>query len=75
MAGAPKISIVMPVRNAAGTLRVALESVRSQTFQDWELVTVDDGSKDETAEILAAAARTILAADERAVQTALETVP
>jgi len=58
MAGAPKISIVMPVRNAAGTLRVALESVRSQTFQDWELVTVDDGSKDETAEILAAAART-----------------
>src|SRR3989449_3075477 len=57
MAGAPKISIVMPVRNAAETLRVALESVRSQTFQDWELVVVDDGSKDDTAGILESAAR------------------
>src|SRR6266567_120076 len=57
MADAPKVSIVMPVRNAAGTLPVALESVRCQTFADWELVAVDDSSNDETAEILASVAR------------------
>src|SRR6266850_2854927 len=56
MADAPKVSIVMPVRNAAGTLAVALESVRCQTFPDWELVAVDDGSTDETAEILVSTA-------------------
>ena len=57
MADAAKVSIVLPVRNAAGTLAVALESVRGQTFTDWELVAVDDGSQDETAGILASAAR------------------
>ncbi len=57
MATAPKVSIVMPVRNVAGTLPVVLESVRCQTFADWELVAVDDGSKDETPRILASAAR------------------
>src|SRR5439155_1061438 len=57
MADAPKVSIVMPVRNAAGTLPVALESVRCQTFADWELLAVDDGSQDETAPILGSAAR------------------
>src|ERR1041385_6735133 len=56
MGTAPKVSIVMPVRNAAGTLPAALESVRSQTFTDWELVAVDDGSTDETQNILASAA-------------------
>src|SRR5439155_10088690 len=44
-------------RNAAGALSVALESVRGQTFTAWELVAVDDGSKDETAGILASVAR------------------
>src|SRR6185436_6231982 len=58
MADVPKVSIVMPVRNAAGTLPVALESVRCQTFPDWELLAVDDGSTDETATILASAALT-----------------
>ena len=57
MADAPKISILMPVRDASGTLPVVLESVRCQTFADWELLVVDDGSKDETAGILASAAR------------------
>ena len=47
----------MPARNAAGTLAVALGSVRSQTFTDWELVAVDDGSTDGTADILASTAR------------------
>src|SRR5207249_3059056 len=57
MAVAPKVSVVMPVRNVAGTLPIVLDSVTCQTLPDWELVAVDDGSKDETAGILASAAR------------------
>ncbi|TVR47809.1 MAG: glycosyltransferase [Puniceicoccaceae bacterium] len=42
----PAISVVMPFRNAAGTVREAVESIRGQTFRDWELLAVDDGSTD-----------------------------
>ena len=57
----PTISIVMPLRDAAGTLPAALESLRKQTFAGWELLAVNDGSADETAAMLESAAR----ADER----------
>ncbi len=53
---APAVSVVLPVRNAAATLARALASVRSQSFADWELVAVDDGSTDATPPLLAAAA-------------------
>lgn len=53
----PRISIVLPVRDAADVLPDALDSIRAQTFAAWELVAVDDGSMDETAGILNAAAR------------------
>jgi glycosyltransferase involved in cell wall biosynthesis len=43
----------MPVFNAERTLERAWESIRRQTFTDWELVAVDDGSTDETSSILA----------------------
>lgn len=49
----PAISILMPVRDAAGTVAAAIESIRAQTLADWELVIVDDGSQDGTSEILA----------------------
>ena len=42
----------MPVWNAAATVLRAVASVRAQTLADWELVVVDDGSTDSTAEIL-----------------------
>jgi len=48
------ISIVMPTYNSAATLPRAIDSVLRQTHADWELIVVDDGSTDETAEILAA---------------------
>src|ERR1044072_7331855 len=54
---APKISIVVPARNSAGTLPVALKSIRLQTIADWELLAVNDGSTDETGLILESAAR------------------
>lgn len=50
------ISILMPVRNEEKFLRSALASLISQTFTDWELIAVDDGSTDATPEILNAAA-------------------
>jgi glycosyltransferase involved in cell wall biosynthesis len=48
----PRISIVMPFRNAAATLAEALAGVRAQVFTDWELLAVDDHSTDDSAEIL-----------------------
>jgi len=48
----PEVSVLMPVRDGAGFLEQALDSVLSQTFADLELVVVDDGSSDDTPRIL-----------------------
>lgn len=48
----PKISLIIPVYNAAPFLEEAFESVLSQNFDDIELVCVNDGSKDNSLEIL-----------------------
>lgn len=47
----PKISVVLPVLNAAATLESALESLQNQTERNWEALVVDDGSSDGSAEI------------------------
>lgn len=47
----PKISVVVPCYNQAKYMRDALDSVLASTFQDWECVIVNDGSKDETIQI------------------------
>lgn len=57
MNGSPKISVLLPVHNAAAYLDEALGSLQAQTFQDFEIVAVDDGSTDASAERLAAWAR------------------
>lgn len=46
------ISIVMPVYNAAEFLSDCLDSVLAQTHQNWELIAIDDGSKDDSYQIL-----------------------
>lgn len=46
------VSIVMPCRNAASFLPETLESLRAQTFTDWELIVVDDKSTDRSREII-----------------------
>ncbi|HTP67074.1 MAG TPA: glycosyltransferase [Geobacteraceae bacterium] len=53
---APRVSILMPIRNEERYLPFALASLFRQTFSAWELVVVDDGSTDATPSILAEAA-------------------
>uniref|UniRef100_C6E5U5 Glycosyl transferase family 2 n=1 Tax=Geobacter sp. (strain M21) TaxID=443144 RepID=C6E5U5_GEOSM len=50
--GAPSVSWVVPVFNQAQYLAGALESMLAQTFEDFELVVVDDGSTDQSAAIV-----------------------
>lgn len=45
------VSVIVPCFNHATLLRQALDSVAAQTFGDWELVVVDDGSTDDSLEI------------------------
>ena len=50
----PRISVIMPVYNAAPYLPAAVQSVFDQTLQEWELIIVDDGSTDESLNIATA---------------------
>ena len=47
----PKISVVVPVYNTGEVLRDTLDSILSQTFEDFELILVDDGSKDDSGRV------------------------
>src|SRR5690349_16140442 len=42
----PLLSVGLPVFNAASTLPLAISSIVAQTFRDWELLILDDGSSD-----------------------------
>lgn len=48
----PKISVIIPVYNGEKYLKEALRSVLSQTYKPYEIIVVDDGSTDATAEIV-----------------------
>ena len=47
----PRFSIIVPLYNKAPYVRKALESIASQTYRDFELIIVDDGSTDNSAAI------------------------
>jgi glycosyltransferase involved in cell wall biosynthesis len=49
---APRVSVLLPVRNGLPWLTTAIESVLTQTFRDFELIVLEDGSTDGTPELL-----------------------
>lgn len=50
----PRVSVILPVFNRAAIVRRCLDSVRAQTFSDWELLAVDDASSDHSVDVIAA---------------------
>jgi glycosyltransferase involved in cell wall biosynthesis len=48
----PKISVIIPAYNAESTIAETIQSVQKQTFTDFELIVINDGSKDKTVEIV-----------------------
>jgi glycosyltransferase involved in cell wall biosynthesis len=47
-----KVSVVMPVYNSASYLKESIESILNQSLQDFEFLIINDGSTDNSAEII-----------------------
>ncbi|MCF7834033.1 MAG: glycosyltransferase [Candidatus Pacebacteria bacterium] len=47
-----KVSIILPTYNGAERIQKSIESVTEQSFKDWELLVIDDGSTDNTKEVV-----------------------
>ena len=58
------MSVLLPVRDAVETLAECLASLAAQTLRDHEVIAVDDGSRDGSAERLAGAARRYASASQ-----------
>jgi len=50
----PLLSVIMSIRDSAATVEAAVRSVLAQSLEDWELIVIDDGSKDDGAARVAA---------------------
>ncbi|KAB8291912.1 glycosyltransferase [Bifidobacterium avesanii] len=57
----PKLSIIVPIYNTEAFLRQCLDSIKNQTFTDWECLLFSDGSKDHSIDIM----KEFAAADDR----------
>jgi tetratricopeptide (TPR) repeat protein len=50
--GEPLASIIMPARNAATTIATSIKTIQDEPLQEWEIIVINDGSSDETAEVV-----------------------
>ncbi|MRI58382.1 MAG: glycosyl transferase [Epsilonproteobacteria bacterium] len=66
----PLFSVIIPVFNREGFIARAIESVLAQTFQDFELIVVDDGSTDQSAAIASRYPITLIRQPNRGVSSA-----
>lgn len=57
MKNIPKISIIIPVYNASAYIKRCLDSIKAQTFNDYEIIIVNDGSTDDSLELIQAYAK------------------
>jgi glycosyltransferase involved in cell wall biosynthesis len=48
----PEITVLMPVRNGEKFVKESIDSILNQSFPDFELLIIDDGSTDKTIEII-----------------------
>jgi glycosyltransferase involved in cell wall biosynthesis len=69
--GTPKVSVVMPVLNEEEFLEQTLKTLRAQTFTDYELIVVDNGSTDRSQEIAARFADRVIVEPRRGYDLAL----
>lgn len=53
-AAPPRVTVLLPAYNAASTVTAAVRSILQQTYSDFELLVLDDGSSDRTAEVVSA---------------------
>jgi glycosyltransferase involved in cell wall biosynthesis len=52
MKSLPPVTVIMPTYNRAYIIKSAIKSVLDQTYKDWELIIIDDGSTDDTEKVI-----------------------